>query len=117
MKAGRLRHHIRVERKVTSEQDPNTGDVTESWETVYPDIPAEIAPISAREFLASQAIRSQVTARVTLRSMPNIDFSCRFVGLSAPYAGKIFNIAGELDDKHSGLQHITFPVFEGINEG
>jgi len=117
VKAGLLRHRVRVERKVIGAQDPATGDVLESWESVYADIPADISPLSAREFLAAQTLQSQVTARVTLRSLPGIDASCRFVGLQAPYAGRIFNIAGLLEDKHSGLQHQTFPVFEGVNEG
>lgn len=117
MKAGALRHRVRVERLQPGDQDPVTGDVEEAWAPVYADVPAELAPLSAREFLAAQAIQSQVTARIRLRALPNIDAACRFVGLSAPYAGRIFNIAGQLEDKLSGQQFVTYPVSEGVNEG
>lgn len=117
MRAGTLRHRVRIDAKRQSAPDPLTGDIVEGWEALYADVPAEIAPVSAREFIASQTVKSQATARVTMRPLPGVDFSCRIVGLSAPYVGRIFNIAGILEDKVSGQQHVTFPVTEGVNDG
>lgn len=117
MKAGKLRHRLRVERLVSGAQDPLTGDVVQTWTAVYADLPAAIEPLSARELLAAQAVQAQVVARITLRALPNIDAACRFVALTAPYAGRIYDIAGALEDKASGQQHITFAVSEGVNEG
>lgn len=117
MKAGRLRHRLRVEQRTFGAQDPETGDVAKSWTTLYADVPAEVSPLSAREFLSAQALQSQVSARITLRPLPGIDAACRFVGLSAPYEGRIFNIAGVLEDRRTGEQFVTYPVSEGVNEG
>lgn len=114
LESGRLRHRLRIERPVYS-QDPDTGEQTLNWELVG-KVWAAVEPLSAREFIASQATQSEVRARVVIRYR-DISPTWRFVHRKA---GKdlIYNIAaGELSDKDSGLEYLTIPVSTGVNSG
>lgn len=108
--AGRLRHWVRIERLVADEVDTYGDTLPSLWETVA-EVWAEVAPLSAREFIASQAAQSQVTAKITIRSR-EIDATMRIV-----YRGKNYNIAGVLPDNWSGQEYLTLPVSEGVNPG
>lgn len=110
LSAGRLRHRIRIERP-GYEQDSVTGEMVLSWELVAEKVPAAIEPLSAREFIAAQAVQSQVTTRIVIRRR-EIDASMRIV-----HRGKIYNIHGVLADPKSGLEYLTLPCSEGVNDG
>ena len=109
--AGRLRHRVTVQRPSYT-QDPDTGAMVLAWVNVAEDIAAEISPMSVREFIASAAMRSQVTARITIRCRPGIDASMRVV-----HKDRIYNIQGVLSDPESGMEYLTLPCSEGTNEG
>lgn len=111
LKAGRLRHRVDIQAR-QDVQDPNTGDVTPAWVTVWPNVPAAIEPLSAREFIAAQAVQSQVVARITMRYRQGLDASMRILHKST-----VYNIAGLLPDKDSGLEYFTVPVSAGVNNG
>ncbi|WP_455580340.1 phage head closure protein [Ectopseudomonas hydrolytica] len=111
MKAGRLRHRVDIQAR-QDVQDPNTGDVTPTWVTVWPNVPAAIEPLSAREFIAAQAVQSQVVARITMRYRQGLDASMRILHKST-----VYDIAGLLPDKDSGLEYFTIPVSAGVNNG
>lgn len=111
LKAGRLRHRVDIQAR-QDVQDPNTGDVTPTWVTVWPNVPAAIEPLSAREFIAAQAVQSQVVARITMRYRQGLDASMRILHKST-----VYNIAGLLPDKDSGLEYFTVPVSAGVNNG
>lgn len=111
LSAGRLRHRIDIQSKQQS-QDPVTGEITEAWVTVWPNVPAAIEPLSAREFIAAQAVQSQVVARITIRYRDGLDASMRIL-----HKGKVYNPAGFLADKDSGLEYLTIPVTQGVNQG
>jgi SPP1 family predicted phage head-tail adaptor len=85
-----------------------------TWTTVtgWDSVPAAIEPLSAREFIAAQAVQSAVTARITLRYRAGLDASMRIV-----HNGTIYNIAGVLADPDSGLEYVTIPVSTGVNNG
>ena len=102
--AGRLRHRVTIEQQVTT-RDPNTGASLKSWLAFAENIAAEVAPLSAREFLAAQATQSQVSARITIRYRPGLLATMRIV-----HRGQVYNIAGVLPDNVSGLEYITLPV-------
>ena len=112
--AGKLRHRVRVESKQSGAVDSSGDSLPDTWVTVKDGVPAAVEPLSAREFLQAQAIQSGVSARITLRalSVPTLDASMRIV-----HRGKIYNIAGVLPDKESGLDYLTLPVSEGVNQG
>jgi SPP1 family predicted phage head-tail adaptor len=74
---------------------------------------AAVEPLSAREFIASAATQSAVTARITIRYRENLDASMRLV-----HNGKVYNIAGLLPDSWSGLEYLTIPAaIQGPDEG
>ncbi len=111
LNAGRLRHRVDIQSK-QQVQDPVTGEMTVSWVTVWPRVPAAVEPLSAREFIAAQATQSQVVARITIRYRDGLDASMRIL-----HKGKIYNPAGWLPDKDSGLEYLTAPVSQGANQG
>lgn len=111
--AGTLRHRIAIQ-EPTETQDPNTGEITIVWNTVsgMSAVPAEIAPLSAKEFIAGQAIQSEIVARITIRYRAGITAKMRAV-----HGSKIYNIRGVLQDPKTGIDWLTLPVSEGTNAG
>jgi len=121
--AGRLRHRVRIERFADNLdshgdviQDPNTGEVSRSWQEVG-EVWAAIEPLSAREFIQSQATQSEVTTKVIVRASADVVASDRLVHVVNGVDGAIYNPAGILADKESGLEYKTLPCSEGVNDG
>lgn len=110
MRAGDLRHRVELQRPVFS-QDPVTGEMTPAWVEVA-KIYAAIESLSARDFLAAAAAQSKVSARIVIRYRAGIDPTMRIV-----YRDKIYNIEGVLADPKSGLDYLTLPCSEGVNDG
>lgn len=109
LSAGKLRHRVcfqSLERVIDS-----AGDTVEEWVTAF-ECWAAIEPLSAREFIASQAGQSQVTARIVIRYREGVKATMRI-----RHRGAIYNIAGVLPDKGSGLEYLTLPVTAGVNDG
>lgn len=118
LEAGKLRHRVRIEsydylRDGSGEviQDPVTGETSQSWQEVA-TVWAAIEPLSAREFIAASATQSAITARIVIRYRDGLNASMRLI-----HKDKIYNPAGFLADKVSGLEYITIPVTEGVSEG
>jgi SPP1 family predicted phage head-tail adaptor len=111
MEAGRLRHRVDFERRVDA-QDPDTGAVTPSWVSVAKSVPAAIEPLSAREFIAAQSMQSEVTMRVVVRYRAGLNAAMRI-----KHGKRIYNPQGFLADKDSGVDYLTIPCSEGVNEG
>lgn len=111
IKAGRLRHRVDIQSR-SNVQDPITGEITVTWVNTWTAVPAAIEPLSAREFIAAQAVQSAVTARITLRYRAGLDASMRIV-----HNGTIYNIAGVLADPDSGIGYVTLPCSQGVNTG
>lgn len=119
--AGRLRHRVLIERYVFAVdsngdvvQDPDTGETTGAWQELA-TVWAAIEPLSAREFLAAQATQSQVTARIVIRHRNDLDASMRLVHMVNGARGALYNPAGFLADKDSGLEYLTIPVSAGVS--
>lgn len=119
--AGRLRHRVLIERYVLAVdsngdviQDPDTGETTGAWQTLA-EVWGAIEPLSAREFLAAQATQSQVTARIVIRHRSDLGASMRLVHMVNGARGALYNPAGFLADKDSGLEYLTIPVSAGVS--
>lgn len=110
MRAGDLRHRITIQRPEYT-QDPVTGEVTASWVEVAKTW-ASIESLSARDFIAAAANQSKVSARIVIRYRTCIDSTMRIL-----HREKIYNIEGVLADKVSGLEYLTLPCSEGVNDG
>lgn len=116
--AGRLRHQVSLQRSDYLRdsngevvQDPNTGETTSVW-TEIALLWAAIEPSSAREFIASQAVQSEITGKIVIRYRADILPTDRFV-----HNGKVYSVEGLLPDKDSGLEYITIPVSNGVSDG
>lgn len=121
--AGSLRHRVRIERydylldsNGETIQDPETGEVSRAW-TEVATVWAAIEPLSAREFIQSQATQSQVTARIVIRYRDGLYASMRLVHVRTGRPDVIYNPAAFLADKESGLEYMTIPCSQGVGEG
>jgi len=109
--AGKLRHRVDIEEPAHA-QDSQTGEMVTTWTTFAASIPASIEPLSAREFIQAAATQSQVTARITIRYLPGVTAAMR-----VKQGDRLYNIHGVLADKSSGIEYLTLPVSEGLNDG
>lgn len=110
--AGKLRHAVAIQ-GVTYVRDA-AGLTTEVWDTLpgMGKVWAAIEPLSAREFVQSASEQNAVSARITIRYRPGLPQRFRIL-----HQGKIYNPAGVLTDKDSGLEYITLPCSQGLNTG
>jgi len=111
LEAGRLRHRVTIQAR-TNTQDPITGESTIAWVDAWVNLAAAIEPLSAAELISAQAQRSEVTARMTIRSLAGLTATHRVL-----HNGRVYNIAGVIPDPDSGREWITLPVSEGVNDG
>lgn len=109
--AGRLRHRVTFQARV-NEQNPVTGETVISWADAWVNIAAAFEPLSAAERVTAQAQRSEVSARVTIRTLPGLTAQHRML-----YNGRVYNIEGVIPDPDSGQEWMTLPVSEGVSDG
>ncbi|NWA25507.1 phage head closure protein [Pseudomonas gingeri] len=111
MRAGDLRHSIQFQ-ALKAGVDPETQEPTPgAWVDIV-KLWSAIKPLSGREFIAAQAVQSEVVGRLVIRRRPGITASMRGV-----YRGEIYNIQGVLPDPDSGLDYLTLPYSLGVNDG
>lgn len=121
--AGKLRKRVRIER-LTELLDSNgeviqneeTGEISRAWQEVD-TVWCGVDPLSAREFIQSAAGQSEITARLVIRFRSDVLATDRLVHMVNGVAGKIYNPKGFLADKESGLEYLTMPCSEGVNDG
>jgi SPP1 family predicted phage head-tail adaptor len=113
MNVGKLRHRVKLQTR-TDAQDPDTGAITQGWSDVA-TVWASVEPLSAREFIASQATQAKVTARVTIRYRADVVPTMRLVHLKMG-TEVLYNVEGVLADKDSGVEYLTLVCSSGDNE-
>lgn len=106
----KLRHRVDIERPLV--QVDGGGNRVTTWEAVAKDVPAEIVALSVREFISSQAMQSQIVARITIRTRPGLDAAMRIV-----HNGTVYNPQGWLPDPDSMQSYVTAPCTAGTNDG
>ena len=104
--AGKLRHRVTIEQPSIT-QNPATGEITEGWSTFAASVPAAIEPLSARDFIQSAAMQSEITTRITIRYITGLKPNMRIINGTT-----IYNIRGILPDKNSGREYVTLPCDE-----
>lgn len=110
MIAYKLRHRITLQQQ-SQAQDPATGEVTVTWSAAVSDEPAEVVPLSGREFIQSGATQSGVDTRMTIRWRSGIDPTMRVV-----FDGQNYNIHAVLPDP-SNCRWLTIMCERGVNDG
>jgi SPP1 family predicted phage head-tail adaptor len=112
--AYKLRHRVDIQ-EFAAVQDSETGATTEEFVSILssddPLIPAEIVPLSGREFVAAQAVQAGVTTRITIRWQDGIAPSMRVV-----HDGMTYNIKAVLPDP-TLRRHITLMCEQGVSNG
>lgn len=109
MKAGSLRHRITIQSR-TLTQGVN-GEPVETWGTYLADHPAQVTPLSGKEFIAAGAQRGQVSARVTVRYDSGITELMRLT-----FEGVTYSIHAVLPDP-TFRRHMNLMVAEGVSDG
>lgn len=112
MRAGRLRHRIRIEQQVDG-QDPATFEPTRNWATFADKVPASIIPLSGREFVAAGGKQAEVTTRIELRMLPGLVSTMRVVDI---VTGAIYSIAAVLPDP-TNARHQNIMASTGVSDG
>ena len=107
--AGNLRHRVNIEERVET-QNSQTGAMETTWRLVLRDEPADIQPLSVKDFIAAQATQSQITARIVLRWRPEFHPQMRII-----HGAKVYWPAGFLPDKKYGNEYVTAPCHEGVD--
>jgi len=108
MTSYRLRHRIDIEQLQTTRDA--IGGIVESWSAVFEDVPAEIVPMSGRQFVAAQAVQSGVTTRIMIRFC-DVDPTMR-----VNHGGVIYNIKAVLPDP-TLARHINLMCETGVSYG
>jgi SPP1 family predicted phage head-tail adaptor len=117
---GRLRHVVDIERRVET-QDPVSGGLTTSWQPIFENVRAAIEPLSVREAIAAGADQSKVSARIVIGFRPGLEAAQRIVHgtkcCSSYLQPEYWNPEGFLRDRDTGLEYVTIPCSQGVNEG
>lgn len=112
MNAGKLRHRIAFQ-SLGAGQDPQTGEETTGWRTVWDKVPASVEPLSSRDLIAAHAAQSDASARIVIRYRAGVLPTMRIL-----FRGEVYSIKGPpLPDPHSGLEYLTILVSKGVLNG
>jgi len=115
-KRKRFRHAVNIE-ELTITQDEDTGAEVESWAVLRPAVWCDIEPLSVKDYLQSKTDQSEISVRIVIRHIVDISASMRLVGVCGCHSGKIYNPGGILEDMNSGVEYITIPCSQGVNNG
>lgn len=112
IQAGKLRHRIEIQYKVTP-RDPVTGEFGEpSWQ-LFAKVWAQVVPLSMRDLIAAKAQQSEASGRMVIRHRTGILPTMRIV-----YRGEVYSIEGiPLEDLDSGREYLTIAVSKGVKDG
>lgn len=109
MRSGRLRQRVTLQTRDTT---PDAyGQQPTTWSDFAASVPAEVVPLSGREFVAAGGTQDEVLARVTIRYMAGVAPAMRLV-----FDGETYNIAAVLPDP-TARRHLTLMVGKGLNNG
>ena len=109
MKAGRLRHQLRIE-SVTNSTD-SFGAPIKSW-TLVADVPASIESTSGREYLASGRDLGEETWKIYIRDVPGVKVDPNMRGTDVD-TGRVFDITAVLPSHYRDM--LTLIARSGAN--
>lgn len=122
MQAGRLRHPVVIQRPVLVQDE--AGQQSTQFEDLYGldvGLRAEIVPLFGREYIAAKQVNAEITTRITIRRLPNIEPDCRVVRFledgESPPTEEVYDILVSLPDPVSGLRYLTLMCVQRFAEG
>lgn len=112
MEAGPLRHRVRFERAVDT-QDQTTGEPVRSWSAIG-DVWARVEPLRGREALIDGGVRDEMDTRIVTRYSPTL--AAIVPKDRALFAGIPYNIvsAAHVD---MAQRRIEFLCRSGVSDG
>lgn len=113
MRAGDLRHRIRLQRR--SETRDALNQPATSWVDVAA-LWAEVLPLAGRKLMVGQAIHSEVTHTIGIRYQAQFASPREVAKMRILYNDRIFNIHASIDveERH---KMIELSCSEGLNDG
>lgn len=115
MEAGEFRHRVKLQ-SPSYVQDPVTGENVLSWVDVQ-TVWAKIAPMRAREYIASQATQSEISTEIFIRYRTDVQPTWRGIHMVNGVAGDIYNIHGIMQDRNYGTVFLKLMCGTGVNDG
>lgn len=114
MLAQRLRHRVDIQALVVT-KDEASGEDVEDWQSIGSSadalIPAEVVPMSGREFIAATAVQAEVDTRITIRERRDVKPSMRVA-----FAGTLYDIKAILPDP-TFSRHLLLMCRSGVSNG
>ncbi len=106
MRAGTLRHHVRIERPV--EGFTEDGEVSRTWQ-LFAECWASVEPLSGREYYEARQTEAAVTHHVRMRYRSSVLPSMRIV-----HGARILQIGSVIDvgERHMELDLVCTEVPE-----
>jgi len=95
-----MRHWLTFEALV--EEMDSDGARVEVWADAFdvsPTMPAEVTPLSGREFWRSQQVQSDITHEVVIRYRPDVRHNQRI-----RYGDRTLNIESVIDTEEAGVE-------------
>ena len=106
----KLRHRITLQSQTVT-QDATTGEALTAWANWLADEPADVTPLSGREFIQSGATQAGVDCRMTIRWRTGVLPTMRVV-----FDSQNYNIHAVLPDP-TNRRWLTLMVSRGVNDG
>jgi SPP1 family predicted phage head-tail adaptor len=82
--AGKLRERVTIKHKVVTGKDAKGADLF-TWEVLVDNLPAEVEPLTGREFFAADQAQSSVDLRVRVRFREDITNAMQLVWNGQPH--------------------------------
>ncbi len=98
MNAGKLDQRVTVERFTSTVDD--WGTPIESWAPLF-TCWAAVEPLVGREYIAAQALQSEVTTRIRMRFRPWMTPQDRIV-----HEGRVYEIESVIDYRSQHREHV-----------
>lgn len=122
IQAGRLRWPVIIEGQ-SFEQNAD-GQMSPAFVALYEladDVRAEIIPLSGREYVTAREIAAEITTRITIRYLPDIEPTMRIkrpIDYTAPQMRfEVYDILAVLPDPVSGHRYLTLMCVQRFAEG
>lgn len=110
MKNTDLRHRITIEGQIQT-QDPDTLEYVTSWGAFLANEPAQVVPLSGREYLRAASNQAGVDTRMAIRYVEGVTADMRVV-----FDGVNYNILAVLPDP-TARRWLTLMCQRGLNDG
>ena len=108
MKAGSLKHRLRIEASSTVQD--NFGDLTTVWSEIGTCF-AAVQPLSVKDYIHAQQLTTRISTRITIRYRTDVlRAGIRLVGPD----GTVFTPVGILPDPNSGKEYLTLPCHTDV---